>query len=189
MTTTIPSDVQRAGPACVKHYKQCLKNGCTPVFAEMLAMRSAPRSMTDDVFLADRGTLNKQIKDKKSLGKVIHAARKAGYNPKPTDYYDPGVARFPGDPEAFFNHGSGRGKLKEVFERRGVESDGSVNAVTTKRREPLVDPRKPVHKLHPRLVQRHLRKMISDNPDLARKDRKELKHEIIQKHGSPKVKE
>lgn len=189
MKTMIPIDVREAGQACVKHYRKCLKNGCSPKFAEMLALRTAPRGMTDDVFLAGRGTLNSQIRDKKSLGKVVHAARKAGYNPKPTDYYDPGVARFPGDPEAFFNHGSGRGKLKGVLERRGVESDGSVNAVSTKRREPLSDPKKPVHRLHPRLVQRHLRRMIRQNPDLARKDKAEIKHEIIQKHGSPPVKE
>lgn len=186
---SIPSDVQAAGPAVVAHYRQCLKNGCSPKFAEMLAMRSAPRSMTDDVFLAGRGTLDSQIKDKRALGKIVENAKKAGYTPSANDYYDPGVARFAGDPEAFFSHGSGRGKLKRVLERRGVESDGSVNAVVTKRREPLSDPKKPLHKLHPRMVQRHLRRMIRENPDLARKNKAELKHEIIQKHGSPKVKE
>jgi hypothetical protein len=186
---TIPIDVQEAGPACVKHYKKCLKNGCAPKMAEMFALRAAPRSMTDDVFLAGRGTLNQQIKDKVSLTNVVRAARKNGYNPRITDYYDPGVARFPGDPEAFFNHGQGRGKLKQVFEQRGVMSDGATNAVSTQAREPLVDPKKPIHKLHPRLVQRHLRQMVSANPDLARKDQKELKHDIINKHGSPKVKE
>lgn len=189
MKKQMPSDVVAAGKLAVAHYKECLKNGCTPKFAEMLAMRSAPRGMTDDVFLAGRGTLDKQIKDKRSLEKVVSNARKAGYNPNANDYYDPGVARFTGDPEAFFTHGSGRGKLKRVFERRGVESDGSVNAVTVKRREPLTAPKKHVHKLHPRLVQRHLRQMIRENPDLARKDKAELKHEIIKKHGSPKVKE
>lgn len=187
--TTIPTEVRLAGPEVVKHYKKCLKKGCSESLAAMFALRQAPRGMTDDVFLAGRGTLDNQIRDKRALEKVVSEAKRRGYKPKPTDYYDPGVARFPGDPEAFFNHGSGRGKLKRVFERRGVESDGTVNAVSTKRREPLVDPKKPVHKLHPRLVKRHLKEAIKANPDLKRKDQAELRHEIVQKHGSPKVKE
>ncbi len=178
----VPRDVADRGAACVKLYKKCLKNGCSPRFAEMLALQQAPRGFTDDVFLAQRGTLDQQIKDPEALRRITSNARKKGYAPKPTDYYDPGVARYPGDPEAFFNHGQGRGKLKEVLESRGVESEG---AVTTKRREPLVEPKKRVHRLHPRLVKRHMQRMVKENPDLARKDKREMVHEIVTKHGSP----
>lgn len=183
MKVTIPSDVERAGRECIKLYRQCLKNGCAPRMAEMFALRQAPRGMTDDVFLAQRGTLNQQVRDPKSLDKLVKNAKKCGYTPKANDYYDPGVARFTGDPQAFFSHGSGRGKLKQVLEQRGVESlNGDVQ--TAKRRE--VEPQKRVHRLHPRLVKRHMRRMVAENPGLARKDKRELVHEIVHKHGSPR---
>lgn len=151
------------------------------LFGEMLQSRQPPRCMTDDVYLGGVGTLDQQITEPDHLDKIVKTAIAHGYRPKPTDFYRADIAEFPGDPRAFFNHGSGRGEIKKRLEEKGMhmDRDGDVHC-----REPEEDPYlKPKFKLHPKLVERHRKRMIQENPDLAQKDQREVTEEIVAEHG------
>lgn len=147
---------------------------------QMLEHQSPPRIMTDDVFLSGVGTLDQQIKDPHHLNHIISNAKKNGYTPKPTDYYVASLAKFPGDPAAFLNHGEARGKARKVLEQRGESAEGAVNV---KGREPESDPHEPIHKLNPKIVDRIAKRKIRENPDLAKLDKRDLAADIVAKHG------
>jgi len=46
----LPYDIEQARPEVQEFYRKLIYNGESPRLAEMLALRSAPRCMTDDVF-------------------------------------------------------------------------------------------------------------------------------------------
>lgn len=179
-TIKIPYDIERAG--LTERYIELIEvHGNSPRMAEMLAMRQPPRCLTDDVIMAGVGTLDQQIKDPQQLNAIVTAARKKGYNPKPTDFYNQAVATEIGDPKAFINHGQGRSHVKKTLEERGMGGEGMVNV---KSREPEHDPHeKPVHRLNPKIVNRIRDRKITENPDLARQDQAELVHSIVERHG------
>ena len=66
-TTELPYDVANASPAAQQRYLANIAEGMTPRMAEMLALRKAPRVMTDSVFFEGRGTLDKQFGEKDEL--------------------------------------------------------------------------------------------------------------------------
>lgn len=151
------------------------------LFQDMLESRQPNRIMTDDVYLGGVGTLDQQITEPGHLEHITKTAMAHGYKPRPTDFYRADIAQFPGDPRAFFNHGSGRGEINKRLEEMGMrmDRDGDVHC-----REPEEDPYKnPIHKLHPELVERHRKHRIEQNPDLAHVDQRELTESIIADHG------
>ena len=86
MTTTIklPRDIATASPAAQQRYRDNIAQGMTPNLAEMLALRKAPRVMTDSVFFEGRGTLDKQFGEKdelRQLDELIAAAKSHGVPP------------------------------------------------------------------------------------------------------------
>lgn len=179
----IPSDIEAAGDFVVFFYIDCVLRGESPRMAEMLALRQPPRLMTDDVYLAGRGTLEQQFPNEQQRNLVIKAAMANGYKPKHTDVYEPNLARFAGDPEAFVNHGQGRGHVQKVLEQRGLPD--LTGTVKSKYRQPEEDPwENPKHRLAPDIVERHIRQKVKDNPDLARVDKRDLAADVIAKHGS-----
>lgn len=186
----IPYDIEQAGEGVIQFYVYLVTpeseggKGQSPRMAELLALRSPPRCMTDDVFLGGVGDLEKQLPNAQHREIVCRNAMRHGYKPKSTDYYLASVARFPGDPEAFVNHGQGLGYVKKVLERRG---NGAEGAVTLQTREPEEDPyENPVHKLSPKIVKRKMKQMLQANPGLALKDKRELTEAIVDKHGKKK---
>jgi hypothetical protein len=182
--TEIPRDIRLAGDDVVLFYLYLItEKKQSPRMAEMLALRQSPRVMTDDTALSGIGTLDKQFRgDERYLTRLTRDAQKHGYTPKATDYYMASLARFPGDPEAFVNHGQGRGHIRKLLERRGWAGDGLVKV---KGREPESDPHEErVHKLHPRIVERLRKQKLKENPDLARKDQREVRADIVSQHGS-----
>lgn len=109
-------------------------------FAEMLALKSPPRSMTDREFFAGVGTLDQQFKtDPQHLDKITKISTSQGYRPNPNDVYVPTLARHPGDPAAFISPSGGRGQLKATADRLGLAGNG---AVKTTGRKPEKDPLK-----------------------------------------------
>lgn len=179
----IPFDVEQAGDYAVFFYVDCILRGESKNIAEMCALRQAPRVMTDDVYLAGHGSLEKQIPNPKQLELVVRTAMRNGYKPKHTDVYEPSMARYPGDPQAFVNHGQGLGHVKKVCEQRGVEDQSGT--VRTKARQPEKDPwENPKHRLAPDIVARKVRQRINENPDLARVDKRDLAADVVAKHGS-----
>lgn len=103
------------------HYELCLKNGCSPRLAEMLAERKAPLARTNDEFM--RGTCNgKQFEGDERRGEIYRKRAEAGGVSITGKKYIHGLARFPGDPEAWV---SSDGEARRRAESRGwgVEDD------------------------------------------------------------------
>jgi hypothetical protein len=97
---------------------------------------------------------------------IALAAKRAGKCEEQA--YDPTLADTVLDPHAMFE---GRGDMQ-----RRVESERRKNRDR--------GPAKPVHRLHPRLVQEAIQKMADKDPDVLRRDRRELVAEVTERHGS-----
>ena len=185
--TLIPRDIRRAGDDTVLFYLYLVEEkGNKPRMAEMLALRSPPRCLTDDVMMQGIGSLDQQFGgNDRHLNDITKCAMHHGYTPKASDYYMASLARFPGDPEAFVNHGQGRGHIQKLLERRGWAGDGLVKMDA---REPESDPyenRK--HKLNPKIVERIRKTKLRENPDLAHKDQSEVRADIVEQHAGGMV--
>lgn len=187
----IPWDIQQAGDDVVLFYLYLLQEKQqSPAWAAMLALRQPPRVMTDDVALSGAPTIGEMYaKDPETTARLCQAAMKLGYKPKGSDFYNSAVASQMGDPLAFMNHGQGRGHVRKVLESRGYNvSRGGAETQSmfnVEAREPDADlHEQPKHKLNPRIVERIRKRKLKENPDLARKDQREVRAEIVSQHGS-----
>lgn len=142
---------------------------------EIIQTRQFPGLQTDDEFMAGRGTLADQLGDQTL--KVVNAAQRNGYRPKHTDVYLPAMARFPGDPQAFIQHDSARGKVKKTLEARGWGCEGSVK-VKARQTEP-----KRV-KLADDLAHEEITALRQRDKHARKANLKELKQHVAEKHGS-----
>ena len=106
-----------------EHYEECIRNGCSPLLAEMFASRKTPAIRTDATFL--QGHINgNQFEKTPWLGDVYKKeAVAAGINITGKVYLSQ-LASYPGDPQAWV---SGRGDVQRVCEERGWGCAGSVN--------------------------------------------------------------
>lgn len=95
---------------------------------------------------------------------IALAAKRAGKCEE--QVYDPTLADCVLDPNAMFE---GRGDLKRRIEHES---------------RPLTEKPKPKHRLHPRLVQEVIDQMAEKDPDVLRRDRRELVEEVTERHGS-----
>lgn len=163
-------------------YVRLRREGKDHRWAEMFASQRAPGAVTDDTFFAGIPRLAEQIGSDKQVDRYVKAARKHGYNPSPNDVYQPGLARFPGDPEAFVSRTKGRGYIKELCQRRGWGCSGSVNVQAA---EPTSDPYSKANTIPmgKDLVAQYSRELIKQNPDLKTKSRAELRRMVLAKHG------
>lgn len=147
---------------------------------EMLETREFGGMMTDDVFLSGLPQVQ-HMPSRPEFKQLLQNAMKHGYRPKPTDVYQPALARFRGDPRAFVNHGQARGHIAAICDAEGRGCEGAVNRSP---REPEVDPwEKPKYKLSPKLVREMVRKKVAKDPDLARMDRRELIEKVVSEHS------
>lgn len=176
MSSELPFDIADASPAIQERYRQLVRKGLTPRFAEMLALQQPPRSMSDREYLAGHGSLLKQFGGDENMTKyAVERARELGGNPGMNDYYDPGLCR-PGmqfDPQAFVPAGGGRGYVKRLCEERGVGCSGPVEV---KARED--EPAPPVV-MAERLVNEGIDHLIATDPKKKTKKRAELREEVI----------
>lgn len=156
------------------------------VFAHMAANQKPPGGMTDNVFMS--GQLRFGSLPEKERERIAKAARKNGYNPKPSDVYMPTLASKTGDRRAFFNVDSARGDIKKLAEQNrfdvdvpGVKVDGH--------KDPEKSPHEFKRTLHPRLIRRHMARKIQEDPGLAqKKNKRELVESIVDQHArKPKV--
>ena len=110
------SDVQR-------EYERMRADGLSHNLAEMFALQAPPQiAGTDNIFL--EGHCNgSQFDGQEYVGELYKAeARAAGVDITGKVYLG-GLARYPGDPEAWV---SGRGDVKRICEQRGWGCDGAV---------------------------------------------------------------
>lgn len=138
--------------------------------------RKAPGVSTDSTFFAGVGSLKNQIKDKRARKRLAENARKMGVHLTGNEFYQPGLARFPGDPMACISHADGKAEIRKRVIESGSGCEGAVNV---KPREALSEP-KPKFKVHPRIVREEVRKLKAD-PANARVDPRELSERVIDK--------
>ena len=176
----VAHEVTRFGKTRLGLYMDARKSGSTHGFAAMVALQQPPRIMTDNVFFAGIGTLAKQYEGQEQyLNHITSEAKKHGYNPNANDYYEPYMARFPGDPTAFIPATGGRAHVKEVLKSQGrgchgvMEFDSDAGQVAPIKKIPLGED----------IIQQNVRRLQKD-PDKARKPVQELREEVLHKHGA-----
>ncbi len=181
---SIPDDIRLYGHCPMKSgdqtimrfYLDRVASGMSPRFAETLAMQEPPGiGITTSVFLQDQRRWGGSILDQHGGNELEVLGLKAdlakhGYKLKSDDQYIKTAAEFRGDPRAIVNETQSFSDLKKSLKERQA-----------RRAE---QPAKVKHKLSPKIVERIRRQKIQSNPDLARKDQGELRHEIISKHGT-----
>jgi hypothetical protein len=163
-------------------YVRIRREGNGDRFAAMLALQQAPRIMTDSVFFEGQKRLGDTF-DEQYLKKITQAAIRNGYRPNPTDMYQPGLARFRGDPEAFVPASGGRGYIKRLCEKRGWACEGAVSA---EHRQPDRDPMESCVPMAESLIRENAQRMVQANPDLKRLNKRELRERVLQQHGPRK---
>jgi hypothetical protein len=169
------------GMTCGAIYVRLRCEGSTHMFAEMVALQRGPRIMTDSVFFAGQGDLLKQFQgDRAQLESRVALARKHGYNPGPSDIYNPNLARFPGDPEAWIPPSGGRAHIRKVLAKRGWGCQGAVEL------ESRPNPPPKFKDLADDLAVEAAREMATRNPELRRLDKRELIAEARLKHSYQK---
>lgn len=163
MRPAIISDI----PEVQKHYELCLKNGCAPKLAEMLAFGKAPRGKSDSTFMAGRWN---QFADTPEIGDAYaEDARAVGVDPKGKIYLS-SLAEFPGDPKAWVDS---RDDVRRVCEERGWGCSGTVDV---KHRNDLPPP--PEVGVDPQLVEEHAANLAAKDPEAAAMPREELKEMV-----------
>lgn len=183
--------VTRAGSIPVlDHYLNCLEKNdgnerlAIQLCAYAIGESSVGIGVTDSVFIQDqnrhgRSILDRHNGDARAVERLRKALARNGYTLKGDDHYIPTAGFKFGDPRAIVNHTQGLGDLRRNLQENGKTVEGEIE-IKGEQKAPA--PRKVP--LHPRIVERIRQQKIKENPDLARKDQRALREEIIHKHGS-----
>jgi len=157
-------------PAQIEHYELCRKNGASHRLALMLALGVPPMSNSDREFL--QGSENgRQFQNCPHIGNAYaKLAKRAGFTDLSGKKYLSGLARFPGDPEAWV---SDRSDVKRVLENRGWGAEG---AVTTKVRE--LDQPPEITPVAPHIVERETQAEVAKTGPVTPKKRREIKEQV-----------
>jgi len=184
----------RAGNVPVlEHYLNCLKanDGNERMAVQIVAYAVGESSMgvgiTDAVFIQDQNRWGRSILDRmggdhRAVERLRKGLAKNGYTLKSDDHYITTAAQKAYDPAAIVNHTTGLGGLKRRLEDRGQAMEGEINLKP--RENGLPTPIK--HQLNPKIVEQIRQRKIRENPDLARKDQRELRQQIVEQHGTKK---
>jgi hypothetical protein len=184
----------RAGKVPVlDHYLNCLaaNDGNEKMAIQIVALAVGKSSMgigiTDAIFIADQnrhGTsiLDRMNGDVRAVERLRKGLAKNGYTLRSDDHYIATAATRPNDPAAILNHTTGLGGLRKRMEDRGQSMEGEITIKPKETGKPT-----PIkHQLNPVIVERIRQNKIKENPDLARKDQRELRAQIIEQHGTKK---
>ena len=122
----IPQSVIDLGGQAIKHYEDCLKNGCTPQFAEMVTLGQPPIYRgSDQAFMAGRLTAGGDtlLPDQRLVAE--REAKEAGISTSGR-FYMGGIAdkRQYRDPEAWVGS---RDDVLSVAKRRKLQLQGQIN--------------------------------------------------------------
>jgi hypothetical protein len=118
-------------------YWESRSKGTSARLAEMLALQAPPRPNTDATFLHGHcnGSQFAAGPLAGELGDRLKATAEAGGQNVKGKVYLGGLARFPGDPQAWVD---GKGDVKRVCEERGWKCTGSVESVPDSRRDDAI---------------------------------------------------
>ncbi|NLX55067.1 MAG: hypothetical protein GXY58_08135 [Planctomycetaceae bacterium] len=163
-------------------YMLSRRSGQSHRFAEMVAMQRPPRPDTDDVQMEGIPRVREQANEP-YMRDVLARAKARGFTPPDDAIYHSGLARFPGDHEAFITPEMGRGYIRSLCERRGW---GAVGDMEIAPREPERDPLESAPPMAEDLVQRTTATMVRRDPALKELSRAELRQRAIDKYGPSK---
>lgn len=157
-----------------REYEEARESGTGHNLAKMCVLRKPPAVMTDDVFLAGRRN-NAQFVNHPKLGHYYKGVAESKGISTVGKTYISGLARYPGDPEAWV---SGRGDAKNVLEKRGWGCKGAINLKAREPLNPIEEPR-----VDPKLIEREVnyRKTTGDMMGCA--DTNELKEKLTNLRG------
>ena len=164
--------------AYLARYDECIRNGCGPKLAEAIARRAAPGIRTDSTHFA--GRMGRQFADQPEYGDYFARELRARGDSPQGKVYVSGIARYPGDPEAWV---SSRGEIAEVCRKRGWGVSGAVNVKSDQYADPT-----PTIPLDPDLVTAEVEKIVDANPEIAPtpKEKERLWNETYEKRLPPK---
>lgn len=154
--------------------------GNSDTFAAMLAMRRSPGVDTDDVFFSGIHHLGHQMGDDQALNYVNAHIKVTGKKPPEGAMYMPGLARFQGDPQAFVSRSDGRTYIKRLIESRGGKCSRTMDVTWN---EPESDPFDNCVPLADDIIESRARQMAATDPSINQMDRRELRQQIIDRHG------
>lgn len=141
--------------------------------AIMFVSAQGPVLRTNTNFLSGFGANGKQFEDAQGLGDYYQGiALEAGVNPKGKVYLS-GLARFPGDPEAWV---SDRDEATRKAEMRGWGAEGDGVKV-----KPRLDYETPRVGVADEILDERVEMALADHPEPQKVNRGELRHEIYQK--------
>lgn len=143
----------------------------------MLREGKGPTISTDNTFL--EGHCNgSQFSGRPEMGDYLAGVARAGGQDPSGKVYMSGLARYPGDPEAWV---SGKGDVQRVCEKRGWACEGAVTVKSPKYNQ--VEPSKPF--LADDIAQQMADERIRDDPSLASMPRDQVVEEVKERHGPP----
>lgn len=179
--------VQKLGPLAIDWFAKLLANGESIMMAAMLVTRTPPRlGITDD-------TMRKGVGGKwwEGMSEVSAYAWNAEYRKRTGENIPEGAvilrsfAKGIGDHEVVLTHKHGLKDIQRVLRERNVTAYGDGWEVEAK--DPELKPQ--LSRIAPDLVEGLRQEYIKDDPALAHKDQQELREMIVEKHGSPEVKD
>ena len=142
------------------HYEDCRRQGTSHALAEMFALGHGPSLRTDSVFMEGHCNGN-QFESTPWMGDWYKAQAKAAGVSVKGAVYKSGLARFPGDPEAWVRS---RGDVERICRARGWSCRGDVYVPASYADEPD-EPPDEIGVAHDIVEQRVLDKMDA-NPEL-----------------------
>lgn len=163
----IPQSVIDLGAQAVRHYEECIKNGCTPQFAEMVTLGQPPVYRgSDQAFMSGRLTAGGDtlLPDQRLVAE--REAKEAGISTSGR-FYMGGLAdkRQYRDPGAWVGS---RDDVLAVAKRRKLKLEGQINYTPSTPAEP--PKRKEISKRALRELSAQER---AENPELTQKDAEE----------------
>lgn len=158
------------------------RNGQSHRFAEMVSMQRPPRPNTDDVQLAGIPRVRDQY-NHPYMRDILAIVKRQGFTPPADAIYHSGLARFPGDREAFVTPEMGRGYIRTLCDRRGWAAEGDLEIAA---RQSERDPLESAPQLAEDLIQRATATVVRRDPALKQLNRQELRQRAIDKYGPSK---
>ena len=162
----IPQSVIDLGAQAVKHYEECIKNGCTPQFAEMVTLGQAPvYKGSDRAFMEGRLTEggDTMLPDQR---RVAEREAKAAGIATSGRFYMGGLA----DQRQYRDPGAWVGSRDDVLataKRRKLQLEGQINYT------PPVKAKRKDKEISARALRELSRQERAENPELTQKDAEE----------------
>lgn len=137
----------------------------------MLAEQKPPRGVSDCTFMHDSAN-GKQFAGQEHIGDHYRSiAEEAGQNTTGKKYLS-GLARFPGDPEAWIDS---RGDVERLAAKRGFGVEGTINI---KPRESIEAPKASCPDVADDILNYHTEVIASQHPDSHMIDKQDLKEQV-----------